>query len=109
MMKKRQGLTLIEIILSISLLGIIALVILTIFNTGTKNIIKAGDRTEDVLTIQDQIDEKIRNHTDEGESIITISIPEIGEKEIQGSFIRERVDGIEITTFIPNKSSFKGE
>lgn len=108
-MKNRKGLTLVEIILSMALLGIIVIVFLTVFNTGNKNIIKAGNRTKDVLKTQSEIDEKIKNHNNEGKDTIIIDIPGIGEKEVKGSILVEEVNGIEITTFIPNKPSKRDE
>lgn len=58
-MKKRQGLTLIEVILSLAIIGIILVVTLNIFGMGIKNIASAGDRTDHVLDAQTVIDQII--------------------------------------------------
>lgn len=109
-MKKRKGLTLIEVVVSIALLGMIAVVFLTIFNTGNKNIIKSGDRTKDVLKIQENVDTQIKSYEDlklEGvkveEKDIEVKIDGIDAKTIKGKLITGIEDGIKITTFVPNK------
>ncbi len=55
-MKKRNGLTLIEVVVSIAIIGIISISVLNIFNTGLKNILIAGKRTDDTLNAKSIID-----------------------------------------------------
>lgn len=43
--KKRRGLTLIELVVSLAIIGIIAVTMLSIFGTGLLNITRAGNRT----------------------------------------------------------------
>lgn len=52
-MDNRKGFTLIEIVLSFALIGIIAVSLLTIFNSGLLNIVRAGNRTEAVNIAED--------------------------------------------------------
>lgn len=47
-MKVKDGFTLIEVIVSIAIMGIVAISMLTVFNAGLVNIIRAGNRTEAV-------------------------------------------------------------
>jgi prepilin-type N-terminal cleavage/methylation domain-containing protein len=63
-MKKRIGLTLIEVIVSIAIIGIIAMSSLTIFDSGLRNIARAGSRTETVLEVKDGIDSLILTKDD---------------------------------------------
>lgn len=47
-MSFRKGVTLIEVVVSLALIGIIAVSMLTIFDTGLMNIYRAGSRTKSV-------------------------------------------------------------
>lgn len=47
-MQSNKGFTLIELIISIAILGLVAVTFLSIFNMGLTNIKKAGDRTSAV-------------------------------------------------------------
>lgn len=49
-MKKRKGLTLVELIISLAIIGMIAVSMLHIFGTGLLNIIRAGNRTVNTET-----------------------------------------------------------
>lgn len=73
-MKKRKGLTLIETILSLAILGIIGVFILTVFGFSLNNIRRAGKRTEDVFQLGDEIDKIIFKSTDEAEDGIVRKI-----------------------------------
>lgn len=114
-MKRRKGLTLIEIIISIALLGMVAVVFLTIFNSGNKNILSSGDRTKNALEIQKKIDTQINNSDDlqldgikvEKNEDIEIKIEGISPQTIKGKIITGNQNGINIITFVPYKS--KGE
>jgi type II secretory pathway pseudopilin PulG len=52
----RKGITLIEIVISIALVGIILVSMLSIFDTGLFNIKRAGDRTSIVVGVSSQVD-----------------------------------------------------
>lgn len=52
----RKGITLIEIIISIALVGVILVSMLSIFDTGLFNIKRAGDRTSIVVEVKSQVD-----------------------------------------------------
>lgn len=102
-MKIKKGLTLIEVIISLAILGIVAVVFLTIFNSGNKNILRAGKRTEDILSIQEKVDNRIKNDVSGGKKV-KVTIPNvILNREIKGRMINVKGDNkIEITTFVPN-------
>lgn len=105
-MRTRKGLTLIEVILAFAIIGIIAVALLTIFNSGLKNILNAGKRTKAVFIQKELIDNKIleyENKTD-GKIIISVTIPDIIiNKEIKGSIlVSDPNSDKKITTFVPN-------
>ena len=124
-MKNRKGLTLIEVIISIAIVGIVAMVILSAFSSSTKNISSANKRTINTLGTKDRLDELIiksenldtdwatidtDNEDIEVEQDITINvtIPEVtGTKDIKGKVITvNSTDGegntITIETFVPD-------
>ena len=124
-MKNRKGLTLIEVIISIAIVGIVAMVILSTFSSSTKNISSANKRTINTLGTKDRLDELIiksenldtdwatidtDNEDIEVEQDITINvtIPEVtGTKDIKGKVITvNSTDGegntITIETFVPD-------
>lgn len=59
-MKSRNGLTLIEVIVTIAIIGIISIPLSNAFNTGLKNIVRAGDRTEAMYDLQEAMDYAIK-------------------------------------------------
>ena len=78
-MKTRKGLTLIEVIITIAIIGVIGMTLSGVFNTGLSNIVKAGDRTEDMFVLQKIMDESIKK-IEEGESLETERTLDTGEK-----------------------------
>lgn len=54
-MKNRKGFTLLELIVSIALIGILTVSLLTVFNTGLLNIVRAGVRTEAVNIAEEEL------------------------------------------------------
>lgn len=107
-MKKRKGLTLIEVVISIAIISIMAVTILGIFNISITNIFKSGHRTEDVLKVKEIIDDEINNNENktDGTDKITITIDGIESHEIKGTFINKNSKdfNFNIETFVPNKS-----
>jgi prepilin-type N-terminal cleavage/methylation domain-containing protein len=85
-MKNKKGFTLMEVILSIAIFGIIAIFVVTIFSSGLKNIYRSGKRTEEVFELESKINEEILNE-DNGDVLIKVDIPGVGEKEIEGKMI----------------------
>lgn len=111
-MKNRKGLTLIELIVSIALVGVLAIVVLNVFSSGFLNIVKAGNRTQAVNAAENEI---FNNPIVEEEKVLDILIPVPGmgqvEHQIKGSIVtglttinqgtRSEVQA-EIKTFMPN-------
>lgn len=122
-MKKRKALTLVEVVISMALIGIVAIVFLSIFSTGNSNIFRSGKRTKDTFEIQEAVDAFIKDDTiktKEGlESQIGRSLKDINveiksdqratvningaDRTVEGRTININYDGIEIKTFVPNE------
>ena len=105
-MKNNKGFTLIEVILAIAIIGIIAIPIFGIFGIGVKNIVSAGNRTEDVFTDQKSIINEINREYSEinnpdGEKEIDIKFSDDLTIKIQGKVVTTEDDDIEIKTFVP--------
>jgi prepilin-type N-terminal cleavage/methylation domain-containing protein len=91
---KNNGMTLIEVIIALAILGILSLMVLTFFSATIIGIIHFGDYTEDVFLNQDLIEEHISDDDSgtsgavefyfdgEGNNSITIPGDEIYEGEI---------------------------
>lgn len=60
-MKRQEGLTLIEVILAIALLGIISVSFISVFASQLKNIVDGGHITQDVFDDQGSVEEIIYN------------------------------------------------
>lgn len=114
-MKKRKGLTLIEVILSITILSLVSLFIMIVFGSGLKNITRSGKRTSDVLKLETEINKGIFRHiadeegsgennieTDEEEKSLKVNLPGIDEIIIKGKLIMIEKDNIKLKTFIPD-------
>lgn len=100
--KKKKGLTLIELLVSIALIAIIAVSFLSMFVTGFKFIANAGNKTKVMYASQDEAEKKLLEGASAASFHMTvkfpahdtepaIDVPMDGEKVIKGS----------ITLFIP--------
>lgn len=101
----KRGLTLIEIILTLAILGIISITIYPIFNTGLSNINRAGKRTTAIsFALND-----LRNHVGiPMDDIPTfVNIDGFSAKEVKGYSIKGLgiVDDVlvEIKAFFPKE------
>lgn len=115
-MDNKKGLTLIEVILTIAIIGILSIPIFTIFNSGLNNIVKAGNRTESVVETKEKIDDIIYGRFNSDEEIpyeVTLDIKDrdnnliyndsIDGKKIIVSTKDKYMNDITIETFVPNE------
>lgn len=110
-MKDRRGFTLIELIITIAILGILVVAVFSMFDTGIINIVRAGDRTDAVLENQTDVNAEIKEYyetgNDAGEDTVTVNIIDFISEPIEGKLIvinsdAENLDA-GITTFVPDK------
>lgn len=101
----KKGLTLIEIILTLSILGIILITIYPIFNTGLSNINRAGKRTSAVSFALNDLRNRAGIPMDDIPTFVNID--EISSKEVKGYSIKGLgiVDDVivEIKAFFPKE------
>lgn len=109
-MKKDKGFTFIEIVISMAIIGILAIVFLTVFNTSLVNIMRAGVRTKAVGAAVDDFSE---NPSVISSKTIEIELPVAGGSSIigiSGSYARGMVTvtegsvsnlNVEVEAFIP--------
>lgn len=107
MLIKRRGYTLIEVIVSLVIVGIISVVIFTVFNAGLVNISKAGKRT----TAVEEAVENISDIENTQPFEVDVKLPLIDNTvnvegtEVTGSanIIGDPINKVYITTYIPIK------
>lgn len=101
----RKGMTLVEVIISMAILGIMTIVFLNVFTSGYIGVLSAGERTEVGYKAQQTVEESL-TPIGIGSKIITIEFPDGPSIEIDGSEIEKEVNSgeqnIKITTFVPN-------
>lgn len=104
--KNVRGFTLIEVIVSVAIIGIIATSVLTLLGYSLKSVIISDNRTDNILDIEEEIDMKIEDYKNEGTRVIKVKIPNLSiEKEIKGDVLEKQYKDtkIKIQTFIPNE------
>jgi prepilin-type N-terminal cleavage/methylation domain-containing protein len=69
---KKNGFTLIEVILSLALIGLISVSVLGIFNSGLLNITRAGNRTEGTSKAQEDFVEDVVSYDN---PVVTVVLP----------------------------------
>lgn len=103
-MDNKKGFTLLEVIITIAIVGIIAIHIFTISSSGLRNIMNAGIRTKNIINLQNQLNVQIKEYDNIGADIVMINIPEVVDNiEISGKNFSISSDGITLNTFVPNK------
>lgn len=109
----RKGFTLVEIIITLALIGIISVFILTVFDTGLINIVRAGLRTEAVnmaenkflnegLSVGEIIDVNLTLPTPEGDKNFIIKGHNTKGRILLNEGKRTKVE-VEIQAFVIKK------
>lgn len=112
-MKNRRGLTLVEVMVSVALIGMVAMIFLNIFTTSNKNIYNSSNKTKEIYELQKAIDEKIINASGEIDGVTAVNQDvevTIGVNKglVEGKLITSKnkenpVQGPKIMTFIHGK------
>jgi prepilin-type N-terminal cleavage/methylation domain-containing protein len=71
---RQMGFTLIEVILSIAILGIISIAFLTMFTSGIVGISNSGKKSVSHYTAQSQIESNINDSTNLSGSVVTSNV-----------------------------------
>lgn len=102
---KSSGMTLIEVIISIAILGILTIVFLNMFTSGYIGVVNAGKRTIVGYDAQKAVEESMTSLS-AGYETIEINFSDGPTFIIDGHKIEKEVisgnQSIKITTFIPN-------
>lgn len=110
-MKRKNGFTLIELIISIAILGLISVTFLSIFNMGLINISRAGNRT----TAVEMAEKNIYNTTEIDDFAVTVILPDVSNNpsgisiEVKGKIYdsKEEIgytdDFVDVIRYIPIK------
>lgn len=105
MKKNAIGMTLIELIIAIALLGIITVAFINVFSFGYISIINAGKNTEAGYTAQKNLENEIINDTSVANQTMIISFPGGVNVQVNGTAIEEEItegqSTIKVNTFIP--------
>jgi type IV pilus assembly protein PilA len=102
MMKNRKikkGLTLVEVIISIALIGIIGVTFLTMFTMGFSQIAASGNKSKAIYVSQDQAENKLLEGAASTAASITITFP--GASPVTVTLTGEQATKGNITLFIP--------
>lgn len=107
-MKNKKGMTLIEIIIAIAIMGIITVSFLNIFASGYIGILSGGKHTKVAYDGQKQVENSILNSTSSHPQTLNITFTDSASTQVEtqgNAIVEEVIDGrykIEVTTFIPN-------
>lgn len=91
-LEKRRGVTLIELVVSIALIGIIAVSTLTIFDTGLSNIFRAGSRTKAVTEANHDVTNSVLPVIEDAE--VDIQLPILGGGTKDYTIIGDVIKGL---------------
>ena len=108
-MKKNDGFTLIEVIISVAIIGILSMSFMSVFNTSIVNIVRAGNRTIGVDLAEAEM---LENGVVIGESVeIEVILTDGIKQKITGSTRKGTINvnkgmlgqvEVSIETFVPN-------
>lgn len=94
----KKGMTLIELIVCLALIGIIAVTFLPMFTAGIKYIANAGNKSQTIYVSQDQTENKLLNGASTTSTDnITITFPGLTPITMSG----EKITNGSIRAFIP--------
>lgn len=95
--KRNEGITLIEIIVSIAVISILLVSLLTIFSGNLQNVTRAGTKTKYVFSAQEQMNDIIKE-IEEGRISATGDFLNINFKDRSGKSWSVQVNGKKVST-----------
>ncbi len=98
--KNKNGFTLIEVIISIAILGIISISLLTLFTTGFKFITNSGRRSADDSDIQTEVENALNSAPDTNTGLV-ITLPDSSTINGDGEVKTETSGDVTVTFFVP--------
>jgi prepilin-type N-terminal cleavage/methylation domain-containing protein len=99
-LKAKNGFTLIEVIVSIAIIGIITITFLSIFTTGYKTIMNSGHRSADDFSTQTKVENAL-NSAPATNSGLTITLPGPTTITADGEVKSLNTGQVTITFFAP--------
>ena len=88
MIKQKKGFTLIEILVSVAIVGIVAITLFSVYGRGIRGVFFAGDRTEVLFEVQGQLNRYNKDLVDEIVSNIENSSPIVTNTYISNDYNR---------------------
>lgn len=106
-LKNRKGVTLIEIIIAVAILGIIAAAFLMMFSNGLSTIYFAGNKSRATFSAQSDVDNKILNSSDVNTDTIYVDFYDIETPDSSVTPVTKSVTGeiIQGTAVVGGKNS----
>ena len=105
-LKNKDGFTLIEIIVSLAIIGILSVSFFTIFTSGFTYIAKAGNRSVAGFSTQNVVEQTLINIPLQSTSYMTITLPDTSTIRVYGNTISKTTNynggHVDITFFQPN-------
>jgi type II secretory pathway pseudopilin PulG len=100
--------TLIEIILSMALIGIIAVTFLTVLVISLRLIVNAGNRTDAAYQAQSTADKQVANAGNTGTDSLGLTVSGVvGSVPVDGYYYEDTIlvngQNVTITIFVPNR------
>ncbi len=91
----RKGLTLLEVIISLAIIGILAVVYFSIFTTGFTGIVRANSKNIASFNIQKEVESELNDNTNPTGSTLIINLPDNSTETINGAivYVEEEIDG----------------
>lgn len=76
----KKGFTLVEIILSIAIIGIMAVSFIPVFTAGFKGVIFAGEKKTEMFDTQNVMEQEVADSANSGTETLTVTFPADGGK-----------------------------
>jgi prepilin-type N-terminal cleavage/methylation domain-containing protein len=100
--KGKDGFTLIELMVAVTILVIVAAGFIGLFTTGFFGVASAGIKSKNITITQENLERKI-NVGATGNDFLTITFPDSSTVSVNGEIVTRSQDNVTILTFIPHR------